>query len=118
MPFGANLKRLLKAKGMTVTELASLSGLKRGTLYSYLRRDTKKVDPVVINKLIEVLGPEASILYDVDSVTDIIWDEMPKNVSDTEAEIIMKLRAVDSFGVNAVQAVLNIEYARCTQAEE
>lgn len=75
MPFGANLKRLLDARGMSVTELAGLTGLNRGTLYSYLRRDTKKVDPAVVKKLIAVLGPEASVLYDVDDVTEIIWDE-------------------------------------------
>ena len=40
MPFGANLKKLLERKGMSVTELANRTGINRGTIYSYLRRDT------------------------------------------------------------------------------
>lgn len=113
MPFGANLKKLLEIKGMTVTELSEKTGIKRATIYSYLRRDTKKVDPAIIKKLIDVLGEDANILYDWDSITDIIWDDLPKNVSDEEEEIILKWRGLDKYGKNAVKAVLDIELSRC-----
>ena len=113
MPFGANLKRLLELKGMTVTELANRTGINRGTLYSYLRRDTKKVDPTIIKKLIDVLGEGANILYDWDDVTTMLCDDMPKNVSPLEEEIILKWRGLDSYGIEAVKAILDIEYSRC-----
>ena len=72
MPFGANLKRLLEIKGISVTELANRTGINRGTIYSYLRRDTKKVDPAIVKKLVEVLGEDANILYDWDDATNMI----------------------------------------------
>ena len=118
MPFGANLKRLLELKGMTVTELANKTGINRGTLYSYLRRDTKKVDPAIIKKLIEVLGEGANILYDWDDVTNLLWDDLPQNVSEDEEELILKWRGLDKYGIDAVKAILNIEYSRCMQELE
>lgn len=118
MPFGANLKRLLELKGMTVTELANKTGINRGTIYSYLRRDTKKVDPAIIKKLIEVLGEGANILYDWDDVTNLLWDDLPQNVSEDEEELILKWRGLDKYGIDAVKAILNIEYSRCIQELE
>jgi transcriptional regulator with XRE-family HTH domain len=120
MPFGANLRELLLAKKMTVTELANKSGLNRGTIYSYLRRDTKKMDPEVIKKLVAVLGEDAYVLYDADDITNIIWDGLPKNVGPDEMEVIMKYRGLDDWGKIAVKAVLEAELSRCAKdkAEE
>lgn len=56
MDFGDRLRRLLQEKGMSVTELAEASGVNRNTLYSYLRRNTRKPDPVVLEKIAPVLG--------------------------------------------------------------
>lgn len=113
MPFGANLKNLLVSKGMSVPELAKRTGINKNTLYSYLRRDTKKVDPAIIKKLVEVLGEGANILYDWDDITEMIWDDMPKNVSPMEEEIVLKWRGLDRHGMEAVKAILDIEYSRC-----
>ena len=113
MPFGANLKKLLDSKGISVPELARRTGINRNTLYSYLRRDTKKVDPAIIKKLVEVLGEGANILYDWDDVTEMIWDDMPQNVSPLEEEIILKWRGLDNHGMETVKAILDIEYSRC-----
>lgn len=118
MPFGANLKRLLASKGISVTELANKTGINRATLYSYLRRDTKKIDPDVIRKLISVLGEEAIVLYDREDVTEIIWDELPKNVSPDESELILKWRGLDAYGQKAVRAVLDAEVERCFHEAE
>ena len=118
MPFGANLKKLLEIKGISVTELANRTGINRGTIYSYLRRDTKKVDPAIIKKLIDVLGEGANILYDWDDVTNMIWDDLPKNVSPLEEEIILKWRGLDSHGMEAVKAIMDIEFSRCMREIE
>ena len=113
MPFGANLKNLLTSKGMSIPELARRTGINKNTLYSYLRRDTKKVDPAVIKKLIDVLGEEASVLYDWDSVTEVIWDDFPKNVSPEEEDLVLKWRGLDKWGQAVVKAVIDIEVNRC-----
>ena len=62
MAFGASLERLLEKKDMSATELANRTGINRSTIYSFLRRDTKKVDPAVIKKLVEVLGEDVDDL--------------------------------------------------------
>lgn len=113
MPFGANLKRLLEIKGISVTELANRTGINRGTIYSYLRRDTKKVDPTIVKKLVEVLGEDANILYDWDDATNMILNDGPRNVSQKEEEIILKWRSLDEYGQKAIMAILDIEYERC-----
>ena len=56
MDFGDRLKRLMAEKKMSVTRLAELSGVNRNTLYSYIRRNTKKPDPSVLAKIAPVLG--------------------------------------------------------------
>lgn len=113
MPFGANLKALLEAKHMSVAELAHRTGVNKNTLYSYMRRDTKKVDPAIIKKLIEVLGEGANILYDWDDATNMILNDGPRNVSQKEEEIILKWRSLDEYGQKAIMAILDIEYERC-----
>ena len=113
MPFGANLKRLLEIKGISVTELANRTGINRGTIYSYLRRDTKKVDPTIVKKLVEVLGEDANILYDWDDAANMVLNDGPRNVSQKEEEIILKWRGLDEYGRKAIMALLNIEYERC-----
>ena len=115
MPFGANLKALLEAKGMSVAELAHRTGVNKNTLYSYMRRDTKKVDPAIVKKLIKVRGEGANILYDWDDVTNLLWDDLPQNVSEEEEEIILKWRGLDHYGQVAVKALLDIEIERCAQ---
>ena len=55
MDFGDRLKQLMTEKKMSVTRLAELSGVNRNTLYSYLRRNTKKPDPTVLAKIAPVL---------------------------------------------------------------
>lgn len=78
----------------------------------------KKVDPAIIKKLVEVLGEGANILYDWDDITEMIWDDMPQNVSQLEEEIILKWRGLDSHGMEAVKAILDIEYSRCIREIE
>ena len=62
MDFGDKLRRLMQEKQISVTELAEASGVNRNTLYSYLRRNTKKPDPAVLEKIAPVLGASAPTL--------------------------------------------------------
>lgn len=56
MDFGDRLRELLRRRGMSVTQLAEQSGVNRNTLYSYLRRNTRKPDPSVLERIAPVLG--------------------------------------------------------------
>lgn len=56
MDFGKKLKMLIEEKKTNVSELAQKTGINRNTLYSYIRRGTQKVDPIIIRKLADALG--------------------------------------------------------------
>lgn len=51
MDFGEKLKLLIDEKGISVSRLAQMTGINRNTLYSFIRRGTQKIDPVIIHKL-------------------------------------------------------------------
>ena len=65
MDFGDRLKQLMAEKKMSVTRLAELSGVNRNTLYSYIRRNTKKPDPSVLAKIAPVLETSVVALLGV-----------------------------------------------------
>ena len=61
MSFGDRLRQLLTDREMTVAELARITGISKNTLYSYLRRNTQKHDPAVLQKLADAL--DADVYY-------------------------------------------------------
>lgn len=62
MDFGDRLRKRLTEKNMSVTQLAEAAGVNRNTLYSYLRRNTRKPDPAVLERIAPVLGTTAAAL--------------------------------------------------------
>lgn len=56
LDFGKKLKDLISEKNITVSELAQMTGINRNTLYSYIRRGTQKIDPVILQKLATALN--------------------------------------------------------------
>lgn len=56
MDFGKKLKDLISEKNINVSELAQMTGINRNTLYSYIRRGTQKIDPVILQKLATALN--------------------------------------------------------------
>ena len=58
MDFGKKLAELLKEKGISVPQLARMSGVNQNSLYSYIRRNTQKMDPVVMQKIANAIGVE------------------------------------------------------------
>ena len=71
MDFGKKLKQLIDEKGINVSELAQITGVNRNTLYSYIRRGTQKVDPVIIQKLANALGVDVYYFLGTKSPDDI-----------------------------------------------
>ena len=80
MPFAEILRSLLKEKKMTVAELARRANVNNNTLYSYLRRNSRRPDPALLGAIADVLGVTIFQLLDVneevveDPPTDEIWE--------------------------------------------
>lgn len=73
MSFGSRLSAYLKKRGITVTELAQMTGINRNTLYSIIRRDTLKVDPGILQKIAEALGVS---LMELSGLSDTFADRL------------------------------------------
>jgi transcriptional regulator with XRE-family HTH domain len=56
MGFGLHLKEILRERGMTIKQLSEDSGISVNTLYSITKRDSLRVDPVILKKIAQTLG--------------------------------------------------------------
>ena len=56
MGFGLHLKEILRERGMTIKQLSEDSGISVNTLYSITKRDSLRVDPVILKKIAKTLG--------------------------------------------------------------
>lgn len=56
MGFGLHLKEILRERGMTIKQLAEISGISVNTLYSITKRDSLRVDAVILKKIAQTLG--------------------------------------------------------------
>ena len=66
MGIGAKLEKLLKKRNMNANELAQNIGVAPTTIYSMIRRDSKKADIEVLFKLAKELGVDAEYFCDTD----------------------------------------------------
>lgn len=62
MGVGLRLKELLRQKNMTIKQLSELSGVSLNTLYSITKRDSEKIDPVLLDKIVSALNPSEDLL--------------------------------------------------------
>lgn len=72
MGVGLRLKRILRDKNMTIKSLAEKTGVPINTLYSITKRDSEKVDDVILELIADVLDvPADSLRYDATITMDI-----------------------------------------------
>lgn len=65
MGVGLRLKKILKEKEMTIKELSQLSNIPINTLYSITKRDSQRVDNVLLQKIADTLDiPVTKLQYD------------------------------------------------------
>ena len=64
MGIGAKLDKLLKERGSNPNELAAKIGVSAQTIYSMIKRDSKKADIEVLIKISEELGVEPEYFCD------------------------------------------------------
>lgn len=111
MSFSSRLKERRESLGMSRNELAEAINVTPSAIGNYENG---------------ISFPKEEILYKIFSVLKVepnyLWqDEMSENshqfvVSFPEQEYIKKYRALDQYGKNTVDAVLNCENERCMQS--
>ena len=62
MGVGLRLKEILRAKSLTIKQLAEVSGVSINTLYSITKRDSERVDDVLIQRIAAAPGASVSDL--------------------------------------------------------
>lgn len=103
MGVGLRLKEILRAKSLTIKQLAEVSGVSINTLYSITKRDSERVDDVLIQRIAAALGV---------SVSDLLGQEKQEaQHSPWSFSLEQKLAAVGcSIGFYEEDAALWINY--------
>lgn len=64
MGIGLRLKQLLRDRRLTIKQLAEDTGIPLNTLYSITKRDPKRADQVIINRIADVLEVPPALLLE------------------------------------------------------
>nr|DAJ71488.1 MAG TPA: helix-turn-helix domain protein [Caudoviricetes sp.] len=67
MGIGSKLAKLIEANGTNANELAKRVGVSPQTIYSIIKRDSKKADIEVLLKIADILGVTVEYFVDEDS---------------------------------------------------
>lgn len=70
MGVGIQLKMILRNKKMTIKQLSERTAVPLNTLYSITKRDSERVDPVILQAIAAALGVPTSALYGEAPVPD------------------------------------------------
>ena len=62
MGVGLRIKEILRQQGMTIKQLAEKAGISQNTLYSITKRDSQKVDKVLLLKIAAALNCDVDLL--------------------------------------------------------
>lgn len=69
MGVGMRLKNILRDKGITIKQLAEITGISVNTLYSITKRDSERVDDVILQRIAAALGvPVQELISDWEAV--------------------------------------------------
>ena len=104
------IKEARITSGLTQLQVAEALGVAKSSISSY-ENGTREPPPSVISELITVLHTDANFLFQ----DEINAEKKTVGLNAHEAEIIKKYRSLDSHGEKVVDAVLELEYERCTE---
>lgn len=107
---GDELKKLLSARNLTVVELARQTEISPQTLYSIIKRNNQKVELDLLIRICHVL----------DVPIDTFYPAMPQDshenksslLSTEEQLLVERYRALDHFGKDMVESVIQKELLR------
>ena len=106
------IKEARKNKGLTQEQLGALIGVAKTTITGYEKN--REPTAAKIGEIAEALGVDANFLYQ-DEIKELYKH---KATPDEFEKIIKKYRTLDTYGKDAVDSVLDIEYTRCQVKEE
>ena len=95
---GGTLKEILKRRGMSVSELARISGVSSPTLYSLIKRDSMKADFDVLLKICSALELPVGV-----------FSGESEGLSLAEQGFLGKYRRLDEHGRRLAGLVLDAE---------
>lgn len=91
--------------GMTQLQLSQLTDIKKNTISNYENNVSSPSEDNIF-KLMEALKCDANYLFE--------WEEAEElKLSLEEKKHIKKYRSVDTYGQEAVDKILDVEYRRC-----
>lgn len=110
MGIGNKLSVLLEKRETNPNELAKKVGVSPQTIYSIIKRDSKKADIEVLLKIADILG--VNVEYFID---DAIPSGSSKSdvLSSSDMSLLEKYHVLDNYGRELVDLVLEKEYDRC-----
>lgn len=91
MNFGEKLNMILKERQISVAELARRSGISADTLYSYRRRNSRKIDPEVYTAVADALNID--VTYFLDPATQ----DVPPRVDERLANLIRRVPEAETI---------------------
>lgn len=105
MELGELISLYRRQSGMTIDELAEKSGVPKGTLNKIIGGVTKAPTLDNMKAIARALGKRLSDFDDEPEIEDMF--------SSSERAHIKKYRILDTYGKEAVNGVLDVEYRRC-----
>lgn len=111
MGIGNKLSILLEKKNTNPSELAKQVGVSAQTIYSIIKRDSKKADIEVLLKIADILG--VTVEYFVDDSKPYI--DINSEISSFDLKLLEKYHSLDPRGKDIVETVLNREARHMTE---
>lgn len=66
MGAGLRLKEILRQRQMTIKQLSIITGISINTLYSITKRDSSKIDPAILSRIVAALDITEKEFYNFD----------------------------------------------------
>lgn len=104
MGIGSKISELLTKYNMNASELAQKVGVPPTTIYSIIKRDSKKADIEVLIKIAKLFNVPVEYFGDSEPNSNL------EHISDFEMDIIDKYRCLDKHSQEVVYTILNKEY--------
>lgn len=118
MGIGLRLKEILRNQKMTIKQLSEKADISINTLYSITKRDSENIDPVILQRIIDVLGISEEEFFGIsphDDQSRILSNELLSN-NDPNKENNLgtdSLKVAAAFGLpNEISAILIEDFLR------
>jgi transcriptional regulator with XRE-family HTH domain len=123
MGFGKRLKAIMDEKHISPTDLGRMTGVSRQSIYSWIKRDTEKIDPEIFARLAAALDIAVNDLLDPAATAnspgsnpDDIWQLREDLRNDPDRRALLML-AKNGSAQDVRQVAALIDALRATNSE-